>query len=68
VYSLIPAPAFSLAGAFSLADAKLAVPKKQAAIKAVVIRLVIIMVVFSFGGYFLSDFSFGGEQINAAKK
>jgi hypothetical protein len=35
-----------LAPSFPLAGAKLAVPKRQAAIKAVVIRLVIIMVVF----------------------
>jgi hypothetical protein len=49
VYSLVPAPAdFSLAGAFSLAEAKLAVPKKQAATRDIVIRLVIIIVVFSF--------------------
>jgi len=37
-----------LAGAFSLAEAKLAVPKKQAATRDIVIRLVIIIVVFSF--------------------
>jgi hypothetical protein len=57
-----------LAGAFSLAGAKLAVPKKQAATRVIVIRLVIIIVVFSFRTYFFRDFSLAGEQINATKK
>jgi hypothetical protein len=57
-----------LAGAFSLASPKLAVPKKQATTRDIVMRLVIIIVVFSFRAYFLSDFSLRGEQINATKK
>jgi hypothetical protein len=57
-----------LAGAFSLAEAKLAVPKMQAATRVIVIRLVIIIVVFSLQPTFVRDFSLVGEQINATKK
>jgi hypothetical protein len=57
-----------LAGAFSLAGAKLAVPKKQAATRDIVIRLVIIIVVFSFQPTFVRDFSLAGEQINVTKE